>query len=117
MSSSDRLGRFVADVYTNLILLFAKTINSHAGTLFKAKTSPYATGAGKKAPTKGDSIEEEMVEEVDTTPKKLDWNMTPELKMGVRFGETRLSDLICQNEVCSLEFEKYGKNFITREPS
>jgi len=106
--------RFVADVYTNLILLFAKSINSHAGTLFKAKISPYATGGGKKAPTKGDAIEEEAEEEVDTTPKKLDWNMTPELKMGVRFAETRLSDLICQNEVRSLEFEKYGKNFITR---
>lgn len=40
--------------------------------------------------------------------------MTPELKMAVRFAETRLSDLICQNEAIALEFDAYGKNFITR---
>lgn len=32
-----------------------------------------------------------------------------------RFAETRLSDLICQNEAVALEFEVYGKNAITRE--
>jgi carnitine O-acetyltransferase len=105
--------RFVADVYTNLILLFAKTINNQAGTLFKAKLSPYATGAGKKAPAKGDAAEEDQPEEVDTAPKKLEWNLTPDLKLSIRFAETRLSDLICQNEVATFEFERYGKNFIT----
>lgn len=34
--------------------------------------------------------------------------------MAVRFAETRLSDLICQNEVFALEYETYGKNAITR---
>lgn len=33
--------------------------------------------------------------------------------MGVRFAETRLSDLICQNDCQALEFKGYGKNFIT----
>lgn len=33
---------------------------------------------------------------------------------GQRFAETRLSDLICQNEAVALEFEGYGKNTITR---
>lgn len=47
-------------------------------------------------------------------PKKLEWRLTNELKMAVRFAETRLSDLICQNEVFALEFELYGKNAITR---
>jgi carnitine O-acetyltransferase len=31
-----------------------------------------------------------------------------------RYAETRLSDLICQNEVVALDFEAYGKNAITR---
>lgn len=31
-----------------------------------------------------------------------------------RFAETRLSDLICQNEAVALEFDVYGKNAITR---
>lgn len=74
-------------------------------------------------------------------PKKLEWVMTPELKVAVvsggyrcsrrkdiqadaavpsaaqRFAETRLSDLICSNEAVALEFEAYGKNAITRKPS
>lgn len=73
--------RFVADVYTELILRFAKSINSASSTLFKAKISPYAKGAAKKPPGK-DSIAEEA-EELDTAPKKLEWIMTPELKMAV----------------------------------
>jgi len=34
-----------------------------------------------------------------------------------RFAETRLSDLICQNEAVALEFDVYGKNAITRASS
>jgi carnitine O-acetyltransferase len=54
-----------------------------------------------------------LTETVDTTPKKLEWNLTPHLRAGVRFAETRLSDLICQNDCQALEFKGYGKNFIT----
>ncbi|KNZ77895.1 Putative mitochondrial carnitine O-acetyltransferase, partial [Termitomyces sp. J132] len=50
---------------------------------------------------------------IDTTPKKLEWKMSPELRVGVRFAETRISALICQNECEALEFRGYGKNFIT----
>jgi carnitine O-acetyltransferase len=39
--------------------------------------------------------------------------MTPELRVGVRYAETRISALICQNECQALEFNGYGKNFIT----
>ncbi|GAA6002053.1 choline/carnitine O-acyltransferase [Rhodotorula paludigena] len=102
--------RYVADVYTELILRFARSINSAAGTLFKAKVSPWAKGGpGKKVEPQG-----EEPEEIDIAPKKLEWVMTPELKMAVRFAETRLSDLICQNEAVALEFEVYGKNAITQ---
>lgn len=37
----------------------------------------------------------------------------PELRAGIRFAETRLSDLICQNDCQALEFKGYGKVFIT----
>ncbi|GAA5913434.1 choline/carnitine O-acyltransferase [Sporobolomyces salmoneus] len=100
--------RFVADVYTELILRFARSINSASGTLFKAKLSPWAKGGPGKKP------EGEIPEEPDTEPKKLEWIMTPELKQAVRFAETRLADLICQNEAVALEFEVYGKNAITQ---
>lgn len=91
-----------------------------------------------------EQVEEEEKEEVDTEPKKLEWVLSKELKLAVvrlalssllsfpaldllsalthlmmalhvqRFAETRLSDLICQNEAIALEFEGYGKNAITR---
>lgn len=31
--------------------------------------------------------------------------------MGIRFAETRLSDLICQHEIEALEFAGFGKEF------
>lgn len=100
--------RYAGDIYTELILRFAKSINNHATTLFKAKLSPYATGAGKKANGNGkpaDEKEAQEAEELDTEPKKLEWNLTPELRTGIRFAETRLSDLICQNDIVTLEFD------------
>ena len=102
--------RFVSDIYCDLILRFAKTINSASATLFQAKLSPWAKGAARKpgAPSEG------RAEEPEVEPKKLEWIMTPELKLAVRFAETRLSDLICQNEVLALEFDAYGKNTITQ---
>ncbi|KAM0756020.1 acyltransferase ChoActase/COT/CPT [Meredithblackwellia eburnea MCA 4105] len=106
--------RYVADVYTELILRFAKSINSGSATLFKAQTSPWATGAGKKAPgAKNGGVQEEP-EEIDTAPKKLEWAITSDLKAAIRFAETRLGDLICQNEAVALEFDSYGKNVITQ---
>lgn len=51
--------------------------------------------------------------DVDITPHKIEWVLTPELATGIRFAETRLSDLILQNETEVLEFTGYGKNFIT----
>ena len=102
--------RFAGDVYTELILRFAKSINSNATTLFKAKVSPWATGGGKKPAVSEDDPEEQL----DTAPKRLSWNLTSELRTGIRFAETRLSDLICQNDIVALEFKTYGKSLMTR---
>ncbi|CAI2166824.1 4431_t:CDS:2 [Funneliformis geosporum] len=92
--------RFVSDIYTDTILRFAQTINSHTKSLFHSST-PH----GHKH-SNGLSV-------MDTTPKKLEWTLTPEVHIGIRFAESRLSDLILQNEVKVLEFDKYGKSFIT----
>lgn len=93
--------RFASDVYTDTILRFAKTINGTAPSLW-ASSSP--------DPSKRDP---ESFGNVNTTPRKLEWDMVPELSIAVRFAETRLSDLIGQNEFECLEFGHYGKNFIT----
>ncbi|KXH42205.1 choline/Carnitine O-acyltransferase [Colletotrichum nymphaeae SA-01] len=93
--------RFASDVYTDTILRFARTINGQAPTLW-ASTSP--------DPAKRDP---DSFGEVNTTPHKLEWDMNPELSVAVRFAETRLADLIEQNEFKTLDFKHYGKNFMT----
>lgn len=93
--------RFASDVYTDTILRFARTINGQAPSLW-ASQSP--------DPSKRDP---KSFGDVSTTPHKLEWDMVPELGTALRFAETRLADLIQQNEFQTLEFEHYGKNFIT----
>lgn len=93
--------RFASDVYTDTILRFAKSINGQAPSLWTS-TSP--------DPAKRDP---ETFGDVSTTPHKLEWDMLPELSTALRFAETRLADLIQQNEFQTLNFQGYGKNFIT----
>jgi carnitine O-acetyltransferase len=93
--------RFASDVYTDTILRFARTINGGAPSLW-ASTSP--------DPSKRDPA---SFGDVSTTPHKLEWDMVPELSIALRFAETRLADLIQQNEFQTLDFAAYGKNFMT----
>ncbi|PFH56519.1 hypothetical protein XA68_16399 [Ophiocordyceps unilateralis] len=93
--------RFASDVYTDTILRFARSINGQAPTLWTS-TSPDPSKRSR-----------ESFGDVDTTPRKLEWDMIPELAIAVRFAETRLADLIEQNEFQCLDFGAYGKNFIT----
>ncbi|VVT53105.1 uncharacterized protein SAPINGB_P003406 [Magnusiomyces paraingens] len=92
--------RYVSDIYTDTILRFAKSINGQSPSLW-ASTSP---DPAKRDPSSfGDVI---------TTPRKLEFNITPELALSLRFAETRLADLIEQNDFQALEFSAYGMNTI-----
>ncbi len=93
--------RMASDVYTDTILRFAKSINGQAPSLW-ASASP--------DPSRRDP---DSFGDVSTTPRKLEWDMYPELSTALRFAETRLADLIQQNEFQTLDFAGYGKNFIT----
>ena len=93
--------RFASDVYTDTILRFARSINGQAPSLW-ASSSP--------DPAKRDPA---SFGDVSTTPHKLEWDMVPEVSTAIRFAETRLADLIQQNEFATLEFSHYGKNFLT----
>ncbi|KAF9222802.1 carnitine acetyl transferase [Gyrodon lividus] len=112
--------RFAADVFTEGLMLLARSINSSAPTLFHAPLSPYAKSykppksiPGKHVNTPSNSSIMSASDAYDTTPAKLMWTLTPQIRVGIRFAETRLSDLICQNDCQALEFKGYGKNFIT----
>lgn len=94
-------------------MLLARSINPSAPTLFHAPLSPYAKSY-KPPRTHGHvTPPPQPAYLIDTAPKKLEWTLYPELRAGIRFAETRLSDLICQNDCQALEFKGYGKNFIT----
>ena len=92
--------RFASDVYTDTILRFAKSINGQAPSLW---TSMSPDPAKRDPDSFGD---------VSTTPHKLEWDMLPELSTALRFAETRLADLIQQNEFQTLDFQGYGSNFM-----
>lgn len=93
--------RFASDLYTDTILRFARTINGQSPSLWKT-TSP--------DPSKRDP---QSFGDVNIHPYKLEWDMIPELNIAVRFAEARLADLIGQNEFECLDFNGFGKNFIT----
>ena len=82
-------------------MLLARSINPSAPTLFHVP--PIKTPARRP------------LYSAHIAPKKLEWifESTPELRVGIRFAETRLSDLICQNDCAVIEFRGYGKTFIT----
>ncbi len=105
--------RFAADVFTEGLMLMARSINPAAPALFKAKLSPHAKSYQPPKQHSGHNhIHHEPPEIFDTTPKKLEWHLAPELRAGIRFAETRISDLICQNDCQALEFKGYGRNWM-----
>ncbi|KAF9518299.1 hypothetical protein BS47DRAFT_1371113 [Hydnum rufescens UP504] len=108
--------RFAADIFTDNLLLMARSINPKAPTLFKATLSPLSKSGPKTKTVSADSgnVSPEPHHTFNTVPRKLEWNLTPEIKIGIRFAETRLSDLICQNDIQALEFTAFGKSWITK---
>ncbi|KAH7098270.1 acyltransferase ChoActase/COT/CPT [Auriculariales sp. MPI-PUGE-AT-0066] len=104
--------RFAADIFTEGLMLLARSINPSAPTMFSAPLSPLARSYKPPRGTTGSPGRK--TEPADTTPKKLEWSLNPELRIGIRYAETRISDLICQNDCQALEFKGFGKNFITR---
>ncbi|GAB5590517.1 carnitine O-acetyltransferase yat1 [Umbelopsis nana] len=98
--------RFVSDIYTDTILRFAQTINSQTKSIFHSVTQ---NGDHRRSSSVSSTSTNQLQ---DINPRKIEWKLNKELKLGIRFAETRLSDLILQNEVNVLEFDDYGKSFI-----
>lgn len=96
--------RYVSDIYTDSILSFAQSINSNAPSLWNS-TSMSESFSSSSSEGRTDLV---------TIPRKLEWDLTPDLSLALRFGETRLSDLINQNEFKHLEFKSYGSSTIKK---
>lgn len=104
-------------------MLLARSINPSAPSFFHAGLSPHAKSHkgqvdGGKCLYANHGLYQNLgfatnvslkLGPVDTVPKKLEWTLTPELRIGFRYAETRISDLICQNDCRALEFKGYGR--------
>lgn len=95
--------RFASDIYTDSILRFAKTINKDSPSLFEDELPKES----RRSNSNSDNL-------TNSPPRKLEWNLTNELSLSLRFAETRLSDLISQNEFSTLMFNKYGMERIKK---
>lgn len=89
--------RFVGDVYTDVLLRFAKSINGNSPSIWTTH-SPDPTQVDRS--------------DLCLTPRKLEWKKSRELSLAMRFAETRLADLIHQNEFQVLEFGNFGASKI-----
>ncbi len=94
--------RFASDIYTDSILRFAKTINNNSPSLWSSYSPNPELNKSK------------YINKYNFTPRKLEWELTTDLSLALRFGETRLSDLIHQNEFATLEFKRFAKDRIKR---
>jgi carnitine O-acetyltransferase len=92
--------RFVSDVYMDTLLRFAKSINGKSPSIW----STHSPDPAERTP--------ESFGHVSTTPRKLEWQQSNDLLLSMRFAETRLADLIHQNEFAALEFQGYGMRAI-----
>lgn len=97
----------MSDIYTDTILRFAQTINSQTKSIFHSVAQNEERRRSSGASSKSGALPLQ-----DVNPRKIEWKLNKELNLGIRFAETRLSDLIQQNEVNVLEFDEYGKSFI-----
>ena len=108
--------RFVSDVFTDTIIRFAQTITTNVRSVFEglgtelvarhARGRTRASERRKLRAALGPGARDRA------RPRKLEWHLTPALRRAVQFAETKISDLILQNETRVLEFADFGKRFI-----
>lgn len=100
--------RFVSDVFAETIMRFAAKISTGL-----SKVERGAAGEAVVKPSRGDSARNSQSGAIELdanpTPHHIGWKLTPQLEQAVRFAEVRLSDLVHQNETCTLTFDGFGK--------
>jgi carnitine O-acetyltransferase len=96
--------RFAANAPTEGLMVLARSINPSPPTLFHTVLSPHAKSykPPKASPRRhghvsSTSSTNSAVAQYDTSPAKLIWMLTPQIRVGIRFAETRLSHFIRDN--------------------
>ena len=110
--------RFVSDIFADTVVRFAQSITK---TIYSTKENvvPSLLDADIKIvqdnnPSAMANSESGTDEYLDTTPKRLKFDLDQGVVSKIFHAETALGDEILASDVYALEFEKYGKGFITQ---
>ena len=99
--------RFVSDVFTDTVIRFAQSITRDV-------RSTLGSASSKRNPDAANAQEHDKLHRPSTAPRKLEFDISSKLRRAILCAETKLSDLIVQNETRVLEFGGYGKQFIVQ---
>lgn len=98
--------RLVTDIYTDSILSFANTITKNVPKIFNDIDCETEDDNESKLNNCKKNVN------LITIPRKLEWKIDSFLSSSLHFAETRLSDLISQYDLETLNFEIYGSSHI-----
>ena len=98
--------RLVTDIYTDSILSFANTITKNVPKIFN--DIDWETEDDNESKLNNCKKNVNLI----TIPRKLEWKIDSFLSSSLHFAETRLSDLISQYDLETLNFEIYGSSHI-----
>jgi hypothetical protein len=101
--------RYVSDIYADTIISFAqsitKMVHAHQGLI------PSVISARVKRAIQ--TLDHQGRPTLDVSPKKIAFDISESIKRKIYFAETALGDQILASDTHILEFEDYGKSFIT----
>ena len=100
--------RFVSDLFASTIMRFAAKISNISG-ISGLSSRELERGAAGPRVRRASSFDEADELSANPAPHHIGWRLTPQLQQAVRFAEVRLSDLVHQNETCTLDFTGFGK--------
>ncbi|CBN76625.1 Carnitine O-acyltransferase [Ectocarpus siliculosus] len=96
--------RFASDVFADVIYRFANHLTSTTGGARGREGMGEVFPPDKQAFSLCDG----------RSPVKMEWRLPKDMRRDIYFAETRISDLIRQHDVQALEYDTFGKRFITQ---
>lgn len=108
--------RLATDIYTDSILGFARGVTKNVLDIFNRDNNEQALSlVNSNDNNHSTSSEKPKKHNVITIPRKLEWQVDPFLLSSLHFAETKISDLISQYELVTLDFTHYGASHIKRQ--
>jgi carnitine O-acetyltransferase len=100
--------RFVSDIYAETVISFAQSITK----LVQAHDNMIPNVIEATVQRAAVTLDQDGRTTLDVFPKKIPFDIPPEVKEKIYYAETALGDEIVASETHVLEFARYGKLFI-----